>query len=142
MKNLLGKQSHSEIYAYSLYIFNIRLRYSWILWIIFVNRNNIHQITIFTDRNNIHEMKLWRIGIGVYSWAKYQRIYSWRIYSQTIRKLFANRESFAEHCSLCKKLCLIFLNIDLKVKKNRTCVTKVRVFFSYIIAKLIFFETF
>ena len=28
LKNLLGKQSHCEIYPYSLYIFNIRIRYS------------------------------------------------------------------------------------------------------------------
>ena len=31
LKNLPGKQSHSEIYSYSLYIFNIRIKYSWIL---------------------------------------------------------------------------------------------------------------
>ena len=99
LKRLPGKQSHSEIYAYSLYIFNIRIRYSWILWKIFVNRNSIRQIKIFVNRNNIHEMKLWRIGIGIYLWPKYQRIDSWRIYSRTIRELFANRELFAEHCS-------------------------------------------
>ena len=82
------------------FLFNIRLRYSWILWKIFVNGNNIHQITIFANRNNIHEMKVLRIGIGIYLWAKYQRIDSSRIYSQTIRELFANRELFAEHwCS-------------------------------------------
>ena len=32
LNNLPGKQSHSEIYSYSLYIFNIRIRYSLILW--------------------------------------------------------------------------------------------------------------
>ena len=106
LKNLPGKQSHSEIYAYSLYIFNIRIRYSWILWQIFVNRNNIRQIKIFANRNNIHEMKLWRIGIGIYSPSKYQRIDSWQIYSRTICELFANRELFAEHCSgQCLSVC-------------------------------------
>ena len=99
LKDLLGKQSHSKIHAYSLSIFNIIIRYSWILWRIFANRNNIRQITIFANRNNIHEMKLWRIGIGIYSWPKYQGIDSWRIYSQTIRELFANIELFAEHWS-------------------------------------------
>ena len=97
LKNLPGKQSHSEIYSYSLYIFNIRKRYSWILWKIFVNRNNICQINIFANRNNIHEMKLWQIGIEIYSWLKYQQIDSWQIYSRTIRELFDNRELFAEH---------------------------------------------
>ena len=43
-------------------------------------------------------MKLWQIGIGIYSWAKYQQIDSWQMYLRTIRKLFANRELFAEHC--------------------------------------------
>ena len=84
-------------YMHTLYIYWIRIRYSWILWKIFVNRNIICQIKIFVNRNNIHEMKLWRIGIGIYSWPKYQRIDLWRIYSQTIRELFANRELFAEH---------------------------------------------
>ena len=98
LKNLPGKQSHSEIYSYSLCIFNKIIRYSWILWKIFANRNNIHEINIFAKRNNIYEMKLWRIEIGIYSSPKYQQIDSWRIYSQTIRKLFANRELFAEHC--------------------------------------------
>ena len=66
-KKLNGQKSHSEIYAYFLYIFNIKIRYSWILWKIFVNRNNIRQITIFANRNTIHELKLWRIGIGIYT---------------------------------------------------------------------------
>ena len=100
LKNSPGKQSHSEIYSYSLHIFTIRIIYSWILWKIFVNRNNICQINIFANRNNIHEMKLWRIGIGIYLWPKYQQIDLWRIYSRTIRKLFANRELFAEHCTV------------------------------------------
>ena len=43
---------------------------------------------------------MWQIGIGIYSWHKYQRIDTWWIYSRTIRKLFANRELFAEHCHL------------------------------------------
>ena len=76
-KNLLAKQSNSEIYAYSSYIFNLRIRYSWILYKIFVNRNTICQIKIFMNRNNIHEMELWPIGIGIYRWPKYQRIYLW-----------------------------------------------------------------
>ena len=63
--NLLGKENYSEIYAYYLYIFLIKIRYWWILWKIFVNRNIIHQIAILANRNNIHEMKLWRIGIGI-----------------------------------------------------------------------------
>ena len=62
-----------------------------------MNRNNIHQINIFANRNNIHEKKLWGIGIGIYLWPKYQWIDSWGIYSQTIHKLFANRELFSEH---------------------------------------------
>ena len=55
-----------------------------------MNRIIIRQITILANRNNIHEMKLWRIGIGIYSWPKYQRIDLWRIYSRTIHELFAN----------------------------------------------------
>ena len=55
------------------------------------------QINIFANRNNIHEMKLWRIGIGIFLWPKYQRIDSWQIYSQTICELFVKRELFAEH---------------------------------------------
>ena len=100
LKDLQGKQSHSKIHAYSLSIFNDVIRYSWILWRIFANGNNIRQITIFANRNNINEMKLWQIGIGINSWPKYQQIDSWRIYSQTIRELFANSKLFAEHCSL------------------------------------------
>ena len=98
LKHLPGKQSHSEIYSYSLYIFHIKIRYSWMLWKIFVNRNNICKINIFAIRNNIYNMKLWRIGVGIYLWPKYQHIYSWRIYSQTIRELFTNIELFAENC--------------------------------------------
>ena len=93
LKNLPGKQRHSKIYAYSLYTFNIWISYSWILWQMSVNRNNIRQIIIFANRNIIHVMKWWRIGIGIYSTSKYQRIDSW----QTICELFANRELFAEH---------------------------------------------
>ena len=63
-----------------------------------MNTNNIPQTIILANRNNIHEMKLWRIGIGLYLWPKYQRIDSWQIYLQTIWKLFANRELCAEHC--------------------------------------------
>ena len=81
---------HSEIYSYALYIFNIKIRYSWTLWKIFVNRNNICQINVFANRNNIHEMKFWLIGMGIYLWPKYQRIDSGRIYLQTICELFAN----------------------------------------------------
>ena len=115
LKNWPVKQSNSEIYAYSLFIFNIRIRYSWIHYKIFVNSNNNRQIKIFGNRNNIHEIKLWQIVIGIYSWSKYQRIDLWWIYSQTICKLFANRELFAEHwyshnsinsltnCPLCSK---------------------------------------
>ena len=84
-KNLPGKQIHSKLYAFTLCIFNIKIRYSWILWQIFMNRNNIRQITIFTNRNNIQEMKLWPIGIGIYSWPKYQKIDLWQIYLRPIR---------------------------------------------------------
>ena len=94
LTNLLSKPSHSEIYSFSLYIFNIRIRYSWIIWRKkIVNRNNICQINIFSKRNNIHEMKLWQI----YLWPKYQQIDLWWIYSQTICELFANRVLFTEH---------------------------------------------
>ena len=62
-----------------------------------MNRNNIFKIKIFANRNNFHEMKLWRIGIGIYLWPKYQGINLWRIYLQTICKLFANRELFTKH---------------------------------------------
>ena len=96
-KNLPCTQSHSELYPHSLDIFNIGTRYSWILWKIFVNRNNICQITIFAKKNDIHVIKCWRIGIGIYSWSKYQRIGLWQIYLRTIHELFANRELFAEH---------------------------------------------
>ena len=63
-----------------------------------MNRYNLRQINIVANRKNIYEMKLWQIGIGIYLWPKYQQIDSWQIYSQTICKLFANREVFAEHC--------------------------------------------
>ena len=86
LKNLPGKQSYSEIYAYSLYIFTIRIRYLWILWKIFVNRNYICQINIFANRNNIHEMKLLRIRIGIFLSPKYQQIDSWQIYSRPIHE--------------------------------------------------------
>ena len=94
LKNLLGKLSHSEIHAYSLYVFNRKIC-SWILWKIFANRNNICQITMFANRNIIHELKLLQIGIGIYLWPKYQQIYLWQIYLQTICELFANGELFA-----------------------------------------------
>ena len=96
LKNLLGKLSHSEIHAYSLYVFNRKIC-SWILWKIFANRNNICQITMFANRNIIHELKLLKIGIGIYLWPKYQQIYSWPIYLRTICEIFSNRELFAEH---------------------------------------------
>ena len=80
LKILPGKHSHSELYSYSLFIFNIRIRYSWILSKIFANRNNFCQINIFANRNIIHEIKLWQIGIGIYLWHKYQQIDSWQIY--------------------------------------------------------------
>ena len=97
LKNLWGKENHNEIDAHPLYLFLIKIRYSWILWKIFVNRNIIRQITTLANRINIHEMKLWKIGIGIYLWPKYQRIDSWQIYLRTIRKLFTNRELFTEH---------------------------------------------
>ena len=97
LKNLPGKQNQREIYSYFIYTFTFKIRYWPILWNIFVIRNDIHQIMIFANRNNIHEIKLWGIGIGIYLWPKYQRIDSLRIYSQTIHKLFANRELFPEH---------------------------------------------
>ena len=85
-----------SIYTYWISICTL-IRYSWIVWKIFVNRNNIHQINIIANRNNIHEKKLWRIGIGINSRPKHQRIDLWQIYSRTNCKLFANRELFAEH---------------------------------------------
>ena len=108
LNNLQGKQSYSDIYPYSLYIYIVlyyiiyiilymRIRYSWISLKIYLNRNDIRQVTIFANRNNIHEMKLWQIGIRIYLSHKYQRKDSWGIYSQTIRELFANIELFAEH---------------------------------------------
>ena len=85
LKKLPCKQSHSEIYAYSLYIFNIIIWYSWILWNIFVNRNNICQITIFANRNNnSYVIKLLQIGIWIYLWLIYQQIDLRQIYLQTI----------------------------------------------------------
>ena len=100
LKNLPGKDNHSEIYSHSLYILLNKIRYLWILWKIFVNRTTIRQITILASRNNIHEMKLWWIGIGIYLWPKYQRIDLWQIYSQINLKLFANRELFTEHSTV------------------------------------------
>ena len=97
LKNLPGKENRSEIYAHCLHIFLIKIRYSWILWKLFVNRNIICQVTTLGNRNNIHDMKLLQIGIGIYSWPKYQQIDSWWISSWTIRELLANRELFAEH---------------------------------------------
>ena len=98
LKNLPGKENYCEIYTHSLYISLIKIRYSWILWKIFVKRNFIRQISILATRNNIHEMKLWQIWVGIYSWPKYQQIDLWWIYSQTICKFFVNRELFAELC--------------------------------------------
>ena len=89
-KNLPDKENHSEIYAYFLYIFLIKIRYSWILLKLFVIKIIIHQIKIFANRNNIHEMKWWQIWIGIHSWLKYQQIDLWQIYFQTICKLIAN----------------------------------------------------
>ena len=97
LKNIPGKQSHSELYAFSLCIFNIKIRYSRILNSMFVNRYYIHQITIFANRNNIHEMKLCQIGLAIYLWPEYQQIDLWQIYSQAIYELFANTELFPEH---------------------------------------------
>ena len=58
---------------YSLYsIYSLCSLYS--LYKIFNNTlknirkwNNSRQINIFANRNIIHEMKLWQIGIGIYS---------------------------------------------------------------------------
>ena len=66
---------------------------------IFLNRNNICQITIFKNWKNIHKRKLRRIGIGIYLWREYQQIDSGQIYLQIICELFANRELFAEQCN-------------------------------------------
>ena len=107
LKNLPDKENHSEIYAHPLFIFLIKIRYSWIHWKIFVNRNIICQITMLANRNNIHEMNLWQIGIGIYLWNKSQQIDSWQIISRTICELFANRELFAEHWFIiCSLTCL------------------------------------
>ena len=57
LTNLPCKQSHREIYAYSLYIFNIGIRYSLILWkylwieIIFVNLHYLRIGIIFMKWN-------------------------------------------------------------------------------------------
>ena len=117
LKNLPAKENYTEIYAHSLYIFLIEIRYSWILWKIFVNGNIIRQIKILGNRNNIHGMKLWRIGIRIYSWPQYQGIDLWQIYLRTICELFANRELFAEHW-----FALVFYIYDLtkiKYKKSK-----------------------
>ena len=107
IEKLTGEKNHSERYAHSLFIVLIKIRYSWIHWKIFVNKNIICQITILVNRNNIHEMNLWKIGIGIYLWNKSQQIDSWWIYSRTIWELFANRELFAEHWFLiCSLTCL------------------------------------
>ena len=99
-KTYLANKVVMRYMVYYLYIFNIIIKFSWKLRKIFLNRNNICPITIFTNRNNFHYFKLWQIGIGIYLWPKYQRIDSWRIYLQTICELFANRELFAEHCTV------------------------------------------
>ena len=99
LEKLTGQTNHSGIYAHSLNIFPIKIRYSWILCKIFVNRNIIRQIRTLSKRNNIPEMKMWQIGIGIYLWPKYQWMDSWPINLQTIRELFTNRELFAEHWS-------------------------------------------
>ena len=39
-----------------------------------MTRDIICAVNIFANRNNVHEIKFWRIGIGIYSWPKYQRI--------------------------------------------------------------------
>ena len=96
LKNLPGQKNQRDIFSYLIYIFNIKIRCSWILWKLFVNRNIICQIIIFSNRNNVQKMKLLRIGN--YLWPEYQLIYLWQIYYQTICKLFANRELFADHC--------------------------------------------
>ena len=62
--------------------------------------NGTVSLTILANRNNIHEMKLCQIEIGIYLWPKYQRIDLWWKYSQTICKLYAKIELFAEHCNI------------------------------------------
>ena len=97
LKNLPDNQSHNEMNAYSLCVFNIKRRYSWTLWQILMKKNNICEITIFANRKINHEKGLWPINIGIYLWTNYQRIYEWQIYLQTIHKQFANKELFSEH---------------------------------------------
>ena len=65
LKKYPDKENHIEIYFLSLYIyiFWIKIRYSWILSKIFVNRNTICQLTILANRNIIHEIKSWRPGV-------------------------------------------------------------------------------
>ena len=101
LKSLPGKQSHSEIlllvryYSYSLYIFNIGIRYSWILLKIFVNRNNIRQINTFANRNNNHELKLLA--------NRNRNLLANRFVTNLFAnysQIFANRELFAEHSIL------------------------------------------
>ena len=66
LENLTGKLNHGVIFLYIVYVFNIKIKYSWILWKILANINNKTEIIIFANMNNIHKIKLWRIGIGTY----------------------------------------------------------------------------
>ena len=99
-KTYLASKAIMRYMVCYLYIFKIIIKYSWKLRKIIMNRKIFGQITIFINRNNFHYLKLWRIAIGIYLWPKYQRMDLWRIYSQTICKLFANRELLAEHCTV------------------------------------------
>ena len=113
LKNLPGKENHSEIYAHSLYIFLIKIRYSWIFSKIFVNSKIIRQITILANWNNIHEMKLWQIGIGIYSWPKYQRIDSWE-------NLFAEHSTQTSNLHIQKRSALQYCAARCNVVYNTT----------------------
>ena len=107
-EKLTWQTNYLEIISYFICIFDIKIRFSWILKNIFMNRIKSCQIIIFLNENNICKIKLWHIGIGIYWWSKYPRINLWWIYSETIRKIFANRELFAEHFNaLGVDLCLI-----------------------------------
>ena len=92
-----------------------------------MNRNNICQIKIFANRNNIHEMKLWQIGMGIYSWPKNQRIEFWQIYSQienyplNTGRLIDSRVFQSRIVSKPNQTKKIYIYIEKERKKQKLC---------------------
>ena len=99
-KKLPGNQNHSVISWNFVYIFIIKIKYSWTQKNISRNGNNIFPIKIFTNRNTIYEIKMLRTGIGIYLWPKYGQIDLWQIYFWNICKLYAYIKIFAKHWTL------------------------------------------